>query len=46
VYYNDKLKKLVVRKPCGMDAGMRNAQKDPENKYIGMRPLCRCMYKG
>jgi hypothetical protein len=31
VFYNDKLKKGVVR--------IRNAQKDPKGKPVGMRPL-------
>jgi hypothetical protein len=39
VYYNDKLKKGVVRKPCSMDMRMRNAQKNPDGKPVEMRPL-------
>jgi hypothetical protein len=38
VYYNDKLKKGVMR--------MRNAQKDPDGKPVGMIPLQRPMHKG
>jgi hypothetical protein len=46
VYDNNKLKKGVVRKPCSIDVRMINAQKDPEGKPVGMRPLCRPMHKG
>jgi hypothetical protein len=46
VYYNGKLKKDVVRKPCGMDVRMRNAQKDPNGKPVGIRPLWRPIDKG
>jgi hypothetical protein len=46
VYYNNKLKKGVVRKPCGMDVRIRNTQKDPKGKPAGIRPLWRPMHKG
>jgi hypothetical protein len=46
VYYNYNLKKADVRKSCSMDVRMRNAQKDPEGKPAGIRPLWRHMHKG
>jgi hypothetical protein len=46
VYYRDKLKKDVVRKPCNMDVKMGNAQKDTDGKPVGMRPPWRHMHKG
>jgi hypothetical protein len=46
VYYNDKLNKGIMRKPCSMDVRMKNAQKDPEDKPVGIRPLWRPMHKG
>jgi hypothetical protein len=45
VYYNDKLKKDVVRKPSSMNVRMRNAQKDAEDKPVGIRPLWRPMHE-
>jgi hypothetical protein len=44
--YSDKLAKDVVRKSCIMDVRMGNAQKDPDGKPVGMRPLWRPMRKG
>jgi hypothetical protein len=46
VYYSDKWKKDVVRKPFSMDVRMGNAQKDPDGKPVGMKPLLRPMHKG
>jgi hypothetical protein len=47
--YNDKLKNGIVRKPSSIDVSdvrMRNAQKDPEGKPVGMRPLWGPMHEG